>query len=250
MARDPFAEMSLEGAPNKGLKSKLNTGRVVTGLALIVLVTFVFAFYMPLSSAHSALANQHETLSKSNSGTNEQLEKTTQQLMETQKERDEAQAKLKKLDEEKAAAEKPIEDLRAAVDGKFDKKVKVEEVASGVELVVDNLYLFRGHEASVHPPGRKLLCGIAQALKSVEADVDVRAYSDSGTVKNSILRRDFPTVWDATSARAVGALRVLETCGVAGKRMRASGQAQHGVGELLKRSDGQIRIVLTPAKSS
>ncbi len=248
MARDPFAEFSPEGAPKKGLKAKLDTGRVVTGLSLIVLVTFIFAFYLPLSGAHSALAEELETLSKSNSGTNTQLEKTTQQLMDTQKERDELKSKLDKVDAENAAADKKVDDLRAALEGKFDKSVKVEEVQGGAELVIDNLKLFRGHEVTVHPPGRKLLCAVGKALKGIDSEVEVRAYTSDGTVKNPILRRDYATAWDASAARAVGALRVLETCGVAGKRLRATGQAQHGVGELLKRSDGQVRLVLSPSK--
>lgn len=252
MAEDPFAQMAPGGTPKRGLRAQFDTGRVVTGLVMIGAVTFGLAYYMPLSSAHSALAAEHEKLSSSNTGTNEQLEKTTQQLMTTQQERDELSAKLKAIDEAKAAGSQGREALVERVKGKLAQLAKsslvsVQATDTGAEIAVDNLALFRGHEASVHPPGRKLLCAIGKALKDVEADVHVGGYTSGNKVTNPKLKKDYLTVWDASAARAVGALRVLESCGVPGKRMAAAGHAEHGVGELGgKQSDGQIRIRLTP----
>lgn len=245
MARDPFAEMSPELAGSRG-KGKLNAGRILTGLVVIASVTFLFAFYVPLSSAHDQLVSEHETLRKSNTGTNEQLDKTTQQLMETQKERDELKAKLEAVHEQKQAAQKRFDTIGTALEGKLDKAASLEEVPGGHEVVIDNLTLFRGHETSVHPPGRKYLCKLAKTLKDVDADVRVQAFTESAKVGNPLLRREYSTVWDVSAARAVGALQVLEACGLAGGRLSAVGRAQHGVGKVAPKSDGQLRILLTP----
>lgn len=248
MARDPFAEMSpeLSGAGKRG---KLNVGRIVVGLVVIASATFLFAFYVPLSSAHSELLTEHETLRKSNSGTNEQLDKTTQQLMEAQRERDELKSKLDALEAEKAAARKPMDTLGSALEGKLDKGASLEELPSGYEVVIDNLTLFRGHETSVHPPGRKYLCKVGKVIGAVDAEVLVQVFSASAQVTNPILRREHSNVWDVSAARAVSALQVLEACGVPGARLRAVGRAQHGVGKLPAKSDGQVRLLLVPGKA-
>ncbi len=251
MARDPFAEMS--PANSGGSRGVFNTSRVVTGLSVIALVTFGLAYYAPLSSAHSALAKEHETLSVSHTGTSTQLEKTTEQLAETQKERDELASKLETIDKAKERLESKRTTLVKELEEKLSKEIegksaKVEEEGNAVVVTIDNTQIFNSHEATAHKSGRTLLCNLGKALKGAEGRVEVGGHTEDKKVTNSILRREYSNVWDATAGRAVGALRVLESCGVSGKQLSASGYGYHqAIKPLVKRSDGVLQVKITPA---
>jgi flagellar motor protein MotB len=252
MARDPFAEMSTGGAPGGSWREKLNTSRVVSVLSVIALVTFALAYYAPLSSAHSALAKEHETLSVSQAGTSTQLEKTTEQLSQTQKERDEMAAKLEAIDKAKEQLASKRKAIVEAVQDKLAKELKsktasVEDDGTSVVVSVDNNQLFNSHEAKAHRSGKTLLCKLGKALKDTEGRVEVAGHMADKKVKNPILRREYLTPWDASAGRAVGALRVLQSCGVSGKRLSAAGYGYYQeVKPSGKRVDGVTQIKITP----
>ena len=251
MARDPFAEMSA-GASGTGVRSKLNTSRVVSVLSVIALITVALAFYAPLNSAHSALAKEHETLSVSHTSTSTQLDRTTEQLSQTQKERDELAAKLESVDKANEQLASKRKAIVQSIEGKLSKQVKskavrVEDDGTSVVISIDNDQIFNGHEAKAHRTGKTLLCDVAKALKDSDGRVEVAGHMTDSKVKNPILRREFSTVWDATAGRAVGALRVLQSCGVSGKRLSAAGYGEYQ--ELKpngKRADGVTEIKVTP----
>ncbi len=249
MARDPFAELATPSAG--GLGSKFNGSRFTIGLLVILLLAFAFGFYMPLSGAHEMLVKEHETLNSSKGETTAQLEKTTAQLMDTQKERDEASGKLKTFEDAKSAADKKVEDLFNSAKDKLSAQLKsslvsIEQRKDGAVVSIDDLALFRGHEVSVHPPGRKLLCGVGKAIKDLGASVAVRGSTVDSKVNNPILKKDFSNVWELSAARAVGAVRVLESCGIPGARLSAVGVGQHEEGKPAnKKSEGRIRLQLT-----
>jgi chemotaxis protein MotB len=207
---------------------------------------------VPLSGAHTALAQAHDSLSTSNAGTALQLEKTTQQLMDTQKQRDELSGKLKSLDDEKAAANSSITEATQRVKDKLGKlatgkQVEISVHPGGVALVLDYAKLFRPTEVAVNPAGRKLLCAIGPGLKDLAAEIEVRGYTAQADVKAPQLKSTYQTGWDLSAARAAGALRVLESCGVAADRMRAVGYANHRLPKPLdKNSDGAIYLWLSP----
>jgi chemotaxis protein MotB len=250
MAKDPFASTPDFKASKSGAFS---TSRVIAFLIGIGAVTFALAYYVPLSSAHSALAQAHDSLSTSNAGTSLQLEKTTQQLMDTQKQRDEFAAKLKAQDEAKESAVSAITQTSQRIKDKLGKlasgkQVEISEQPGGLALVIDNSKLFRPTEVSVNPAGRKLLCAIGPGLKDLESEVEVRGYTADAEVKVPALKANYQTGWDLSAARAAGALRVLESCGVAADRMRAVGYANHRLPKpLAKGSDGAIYLWLAPA---
>jgi flagellar motor protein MotB len=250
MAKDPFASTPDFSA---GTPSKLfSPSRVIAFLIGIGAVTFALAYYVPLSSAHSALAQAHDSLSSSNAGTSMQLEKTTQQLMDTQKQRDEFSGKLKALDDAKESAASAITEASGRIKEKLGKlasgkQVEINEQADGVALVLDYSKLFRPTEVSVNPAGRKLLCAIAPGLKDLEAEIEVRGYTAQADVKNAALKTHYQTGWELSAVRAAGALRVLESCGVAADRMRAVGYANHRLPKPLdKASEGAIYLWLSP----
>jgi chemotaxis protein MotB len=250
MAKDPFASTPDFSAPKSGLFSP---SRVIAFLIGISAVTFGLAYYVPLSGAHTALAQAHDSLNTSNAGTSLQLEKTTQQLMDTQKQRDEFSAKIKAQDDAKENAASAISLTSQRIKDKLGKlasgkQVEISEQPTGLALVIENSKLFRPTEVSVNPAGRKLLCAIGPGLKDLEAEIEVRGYTADADVKVAALKSNYQTGWDLSAARAAGALRVLESCGVAADRMRAVGYANHRLPKpLTKGADGAICLWLVPA---
>jgi flagellar motor protein MotB len=250
MAKDPFASTPDFTVTKPGLFSP---SRVIAFLIGIGAVTFALAYYVPLSSAHSTLAQAHDSLSSSNAGTTLQLEKTTQQLMDVQKQRDEAAQKLKAIDDAKESASGAIVQAGQRMKEKLgklaaSKQVEINEQPGGVALVLDNAKLFKANEVTVGPAGRKVLCAIAPGLKELDSDVEVRGYTAQPDVKVPALKAHYQTAWDLSAVRAAGVLRVLESCGVPADRMRAVGYANHRLTKPLdKGSDGAIHIWLAPA---
>lgn len=250
MARDPFASMNPEMQRKRGL-ARISAGSVLGALGVLGSIALLFGYYVPLSSAHSTLAKEHEVLNTSHAGTNTQLTTTTQQLLDAQKQRDELASKLETIEEKARAQAKRREGLVAGLKDKLSQalgdEASVEEGGEVVEVAIDNLKLFRPHEVEVLPQGRKLLCQLGKPAKDSSARVEVHGFTSGNKVLNPVLRKGHATVWEASAARAVSVLRVLESCGVAAKQLSAVGRAHHGVGKLLPKSDGQIRIRLGSA---
>lgn len=114
-------------------------------------------------------------------------------------------------------------------------------------VLLEDAKLFRAHQTSVHPPGRKLLCAVGAALKELEGKIEVGGHTQAAEVKNAALKADYPTAWELSAARAAGALRVLESCGLSGQRLRAVAHANQSPNKQAeKNSEGQISVLLVP----
>ncbi|HEX2735213.1 MAG TPA: OmpA family protein [Polyangiaceae bacterium] len=250
MAKNPFASTPEFAPASSGV---FNTSRVLAGLVSIAALTFGLAYYVPLQKAHDTLARAHDSLSSSNAGVTLQLEKTTQQLMDTQKQRDELAAKLKAIDDAKEASANAIGAAADRVKERvaklpFAKQLAITDHAGASSISIDMSKLFKPQDVTVHPPGRKLLCAIAPALKDLEAQIEVRAFTREADVKNPQLKADYPTGWDLSSARAANSVRVLESCGVSAEHLRATGYANHHLDKPIDEgSDGLIRLYIAPA---
>lgn len=246
MAKDPFA--------GPGVK-KLTPGRIALGLVLIGSATFALGFYLPLSDAHALLAKEHRAMSEAANSTKAQLEKTTEQLLAAKEERDEAQAALKKVETERASGKAATEAVAKSVESKLASSIKakvvvVEPAADRITLVIDESRVFKPNEVQPHKPGQTLLCAIAKGLKDVAADYHVAEHSRVNKVTDAILKRNYPTTWELTAARAGAAARTMVGCGLAEKATRAIGlgHAQPSP-EADPKSTGELRIALYPRKS-
>lgn len=237
-------------------KKRFNLSRVVIALLLVGSVTFVIAYYLPLSDAHSALAKQHESVATEQQKLTAQLKTTTEQLQTVQKERDSLTSRLGEIDQAKAAASKQVEELHAAVASALKKRtdrktLRVEQDGATTAIVIEDVNLFRGHQVSVHSVGKAILCDVAKALKPLEGPITVTGHTADDSVKNSILRKDYSTALELSVARAASAALILKKCGVDGKRMAASGVGAHRPIEGTKKgSTGQVKIEVTVSQSS
>lgn len=245
MAKDPFSGSG---------ERKLTVGRVALGLTLIGTFTFALGYYMPLSDAHALLAKEHRALSEAAEGTKTQLEKTTEQLLAAKAERDEFEGAVKKVEAERASGKAAISQITSSVESKLASSIKakivvVEPAGDRVTLYIDESRVFRPNEVQPHRPGQTLLCAIAKGLKDVEAEYFVGAHSQANKVTDVILKRNYPTTWELTAARAAGAARSLTQCGLPEKRTRAVGLGHSQPNpEADKKSTGELRVALYPRK--
>jgi len=245
MAKDPFA--------GPGTR-KLTAGRVVLGVGLIGSVTFALGYYLPLSDAHALLAKEHRALSEAASGTKAQLEKTTEQLLSAKGERDELEAAMKKVEADRASGKAALENITKSVEAKLASSIKakvvvVEPASDRVTLFIDESRVFKPNEVQPRKPGQTLLCAIAKSLKDVEADFYVGQHSQVNKVTDVTLKRNYPTTWELTSARAGAAARTMVGCGLPEKATRAVGLGHARPNpEAEPKSTGEIRIALYPRK--
>lgn len=245
MAKDPFSSTGTR---------KLTAGRVAFGLVLIASVTLALGYYMPLSEAHALLAKEHRALSEAANGTKAQLEKTTQQLIEAKEERDELQGAIKKVEAERASGKSALDQITKSVETKLASSIKakvvvVEPAADRVTLFIDESRIFKPSEVQPHKPGQTLLCTVAKGLKDVEVDFNVGAHSQVNKVTDLVLKRNYPTTWELTAARAGSAARTMVQCGLPEKATRALGLGHADPNpEADKKSTGELRIALYPRK--
>ena len=244
MAKDPFSNPSTANR-------RFPLGRIAIGLLIAACATLAFGFYGPLSSAHAVLASEHESLNQTQSDTEQQLKTTTDQLLETKKERDELAAAMKTVEQERSDRKAKVDDIGKAVESKLASSIKakvvvVEPTDDGVTLVIDDSRLFRSTEATLHRPGTRLLCAVAKALKGLEVDFKVAAHSQASKVTDTRLRRDYPTTWELTAAKAASATRLLVQCGLPAKSTAALGLGHSRPNpDADKKSLGELRLVLT-----
>jgi chemotaxis protein MotB len=245
MAKDPFS-----GPGGR----KLTAGRIALGLVIVGSLTLAFGYYLPLSEAHALLAKEHRALSEAANGTKSQLEKTTEQLLSTKGERDELKAAMTKVEEERASGKAALDALTRGLESKLASSIKakvvvVEPAKDRVTLVIDDSRLFRPNEVQPHRPGQTLLCATAKALKDVDTEYFIGAHSQLDKVTDIALKRNYPTTWELTAARAAGAARAMTQCGLSEKATRAVGlgHAQPNP-DADKKSTGELRITLYPRK--
>ena len=257
MVTDPF---SSEVQPDQvfrtgGKRGRFSASQVLAGLATVGLLTLAFGFYMPLYQAQQKLKTEYQTLSSKQEATNDQLKATTEQLSTTQKEREELSQRMGAVEQARnSAAEKALDMNRQLSEALKDfikaKKVAVSKHGDDTVITLDNDMLFRAHEVGVHPPGTKTLCAISKAITTPagSSHIQVGGHTHGASIKNPKLRRDYPTVWEASAARAANVVTTLARCGLKSKDISAAGFADQDPNpKYPRRSTGEIRIVLSPA---
>jgi chemotaxis protein MotB len=101
--------------------------------------------------------------------------------------------------------------------------IAVETRADGVLLRVGGSVLFGPGQTSVRASGRATLDEIVKVLQALpEYQISVEGHTDNIPIGPQ--RQDiWPTNWELSSARAVAAVRYLESQGIASERLSANG---------------------------
>lgn len=126
----------------------------------------------------------------------------------------EAAAQRAKLQE----AKKEIEAALKAKGLQSSVRFEVTERGLVVSIVTDEV-LFDTARAELKPQGRTIIDAIAPALRKLPNNISIEGHTDNRPISTS----QFPTNWELSVIRATTVLRYLESDGISGKRMSATG---------------------------
>jgi flagellar motor protein MotB len=256
MARDPFAELD-GSALTPGNSHAKGAGvfmRVVSAVSVLALLGLLLGYYVPLRKAHTLLSDKYQSKAAELGGTADQLKKTTDQLLKVQAERDQLKGDAEKAEEAKSGEQGDAEKTTTALEQALSKLVKGKQVSvqtRGLATVVtiDDKQLFGKRDTAPNPKGKKLLCEIAKAIKTLpeKTEVEVSGHTATDKVADPVLKRDFPTAWELSAIHAAGTVSALEDCGLPRNTLKASGVANTRPEDSTpKGSTGELRLSLTP----
>lgn len=225
MGRNAWAEMDPDIASMKR-SGGISWSKVLIGLIVIGVVTFIAAYYVPLYRAHSTLTREHQRIS-------EKAQALDTGLVQAQRSLQAVEAKLKTLEDERSERETgsaksaaQVDNVHAALTNALDRHAKrgglmVGKDGADVVVAIDDALLFAPKKVDVSGQGRALLCEVAKAGGSNL--LIVQAF-DSGEPPEAPLATKFPTAWSLRSARAASIAEALgDKCGVKPARLAAAG---------------------------
>ena len=225
MGRNAWAEMDPDLASMKRTGG-ISWSKVLIGLIVIGVVTFIAAYYVPLYRAHSTLTREHQRIS-------EKAQTLDTGLVQAQRSLQAVEAKLKTLEDEQSERETGSAKSAAQADGvqaalasaleRYAKRggLVVGKDGSDVVVAVADALLFAPKKLDVSGQGRSLLCDVAKASG---ANLLVVQAFDSGEPPEAPLSTKFPTAWSLRSARAASIAEALaDKCGVKPARLAAAG---------------------------
>jgi chemotaxis protein MotB len=228
--------------------------RVVSAVSVLTLVGLLFGYYVPLRKAHTMLNEKYQSKAAELGGTADQLKKTTDQLLSVQTERDQLKGDADKAEEAKQGEAGKADKLTSALEGSLSKLLKAKQVAvqtrgAASVITIDDKQLFGKRDKAPNPKGKKLLCEVAKAISALpeKSDVEVSGHTSSSKVADPVLKRDFPSVWELSAARAAAATSALEGCGLSSRALKAAGLGNSRPEDSsAKGSTGELRLSLVP----
>lgn len=160
--------------------------------------------------------------------------------------------KFKNMSEEKAKALAKIEgEIKSAFSNISQSDLKIIQKFDKLYISLPNRVLYKKGDDKISKEGKLVLDKLADIFKkNAKMDVLVEGHTDPDPVRRT--RYKFKDNWGLSSARAVNALRYLNSQGVDGKQMSAAGRAdQYTTGELMEGKDvhaydRRIEFVVTP----
>lgn len=160
--------------------------------------------------------------------------------------------KYKNMSEEKAKALAKIEgEIKSAFSNISQSDLKIIQKFDKLYISLPNRVLYKKGDDKISKEGKLVLDKLADIFKkNAKMDVLVEGHTDPDPVRRT--RYKFKDNWGLSSARAVNALRYLNSQGVDGKQMSAAGRAdQYTTGELMEGKDvhaydRRIEFVVTP----
>jgi chemotaxis protein MotB len=182
-------------------------------------------------------------------------------LAQAVSDRDEAAAKASTLQANLNDTEAALKALKATTSSLEDKlkaeikngEIKLSQSGDRIQVDLVDKILFNSGEAALSPKGQEVLTRVAAVLKTIDdRQIQVSGHTDDSPIKNEDLKKQFPTNWELSTARAVNVVRFLtETGQVPAKHMLAAGYGQfHPIAANAnpkgRASNRRIEILLTP----
>ena len=159
-----------------------------------------------------------------------------------------AAAELAKLKEDAGALENKLQAEIAK------GEIQVKQLGQRIQVDLVDRVLFDSGEAALSTRGQEVLGRVAAALQTIEnKQIQVSGHTDDVPIKSEELKKQFPTNWELSSARAVNVVRFLsETGGVKRERLTAAGYGEyHPIASNAtptgRAKNRRIEILLTPS---
>ncbi len=133
-----------------------------------------------------------------------------------------------KLESELSVKQEEVADLRGTFEGLMSDlrselasgQVQIEQLRDGIRVNVSDEILFSSGSAELNDQGGEVLRKVAGQLASSPHRVEVEGHTDDVSIRGGLARR-YPTNWDLAGARAASVVRLFESAGIEGSRMRA-----------------------------
>lgn len=189
---------------------------------------------MPLTRDHRDLTTLHRLTSESLEETRSALKGTQADLAKASEDRDRISSKLAEEERAKEEALEALSKAQSELSSALTDQIEGGELAvvrRNGKLIVDvaDKVLFGVGDADVSLGGKKVLVKVARSLAKIEGfDFEVSGHTDSAKVRSPELRKQFPTNWELSTARATNVVRFLEATRILpSRRLSAAGYAQH-----------------------
>lgn len=221
------------------MKKPRPVGWFAAGALAVGSLGFVFAFYMPLSSAHDALLESHEKLAKKSHELDHALKTKTQALATTEERRASLERFVSAAGDQEKSLQAKFEIAHATAENELKAfaKAKLVETAvgdGGVELQYSEKLLFRPGAAALGPQAKRSVCVVSQMLQR----------SDDWTVTLHVPAGEKDTkYWETAGDRVAALADLIESgCSVAPQKIVAAA-VRPGEGD----KDAQaIKLVIGP----
>lgn len=189
------------------------------------------------------LSRQVEILESAATSLDDERVQALDRLEDLRVERERLEAEVARLEQAEAelgetraaleAREAEVERLRGTYDGLVEDlesevargQIEIQQLREGLQLNVSQEILFPSGSAELNDGGREVLRKVAARLSELPHLIEVRGHSDNLRITGSLARR-YPTNWELAGARAARVVRLLESNGVSGERLKAVSKAE------------------------
>jgi len=151
--------------------------------------------------------------------------------------RDEAAAKASTLQANLNDTEAALKALKATATSLEDKlkaeikngEIKLSQSGDRIQVDLVDKILFDSGEAALSPKGQEVLTRVAAVLKTIDdRQIQVSGHTDDSPIKNEDLKKQFPTNWELSTARACTVVRYLvDKAGLSPTRIYPAGFAYY-----------------------
>lgn len=187
---------------------------------------------------------------------------TEEKLKKLEAEHKELVASAAQLKQDLAQTEAELQKLKATYDSLEDKlkaeigrgDIRLSQAGDRIQVDLVDKILFDSGEAALSPRGQEVLGRLASVLKTIEdKQIQVSGHTDDAPITQEEMKKQFPSNWELSVARAVNVVRHLsETGGVPPGRLLAAGYGQYhplgpNVTPAQRAQNRRIEILLTPA---
>jgi chemotaxis protein MotB len=229
-------------------------------LALAGCAGLGYAAFKALQQANAAQAGRDEAAKRQELAEKARAE-AEQKVTVLEREKEELSTRTEKLEANLQQTEAELSRLKATYDSLQDKMkaeigrgdIRLSQSGDRIQVDLVDKILFDSGEAVLSARGQEVLGRLASVLKTIDdKQIQVSGHTDDSPIKIEELKKQFPTNWELSVARAVNVVRSLsEAGGVPAQRLLAAGYGQfHPLASNStpggRAQNRRIEILLTP----